>query len=301
MIFWIVIGLALVVAAPFAFESWRKVPAMPPDAAGERLRLSQGTTYVEWIGPARGPVVVAVHGLTTPSPVWRRLAERLGRAGYRVLVYDLYGRGLSGNAPGDQDPEFFLRQLRDVLDHHGLDEDVTLMGYSMGGAIVTAFAAAHPERIKRLILLAPVGLGHRIGGFLPFCARLPLVGDWLWLAVGPLGLRATIRRLPEAPEIAEVQRAETRRRGYFPSVLSSFRHTIGVDQTAEHRALYDQVVPVMAIWGDKDESIPIEGVGRLAQANRDAKQEVVRGAGHALPVTHVDEVSGHIVSILRER
>ena len=187
MIFWIVIGLALVVAAPFAFESWRKVPAMPPDAAGERLRLSQGTTYVEWIGPARGPVVVAVHGLTTPSPVWRRLAERLGRAGYRVLVYDLYGRGLSGNAPGDQDPEFFLRQLRDVLDHHGLDEDVTLMGYSMGGAIVTAFAAAHPERIKRLILLAPVGLGHRIGGFLPFCARLPLVGDWLWLAVGPLG------------------------------------------------------------------------------------------------------------------
>ena len=148
------VALAVLIAAPFAREAMRRVPDRAT-APGQFARLSQGVTHYQWGGPVRGPVVVAIHGLTTPSPLWDDIGARLGRLGYRLLVYDLFGRGFSDAVPGPQDRAFFLRQLTDLLADQGLRDDLTVMGYSMGGSIATAFAADQPERMKRLILLAP--------------------------------------------------------------------------------------------------------------------------------------------------
>lgn len=82
----------------------------------------------------RGPVAVCVHGLTTPSFVWHGLARGLATFGYRVLIYDLYGRGYSDRAPGHQDQAYFLQQLNDLLEDQQIKGDITLLGYSMGGA-----------------------------------------------------------------------------------------------------------------------------------------------------------------------
>jgi pimeloyl-ACP methyl ester carboxylesterase len=65
--------------------------------------------------------------------------------GHRVLTYDLYGRGYSDRPGGEQDARFFIRQLEDLLEHQGVTQPVTLLGYSMGGAIGAAFAAKHPR------------------------------------------------------------------------------------------------------------------------------------------------------------
>ena len=63
-----------------------------------------------------------------------------------------------------------------------------------------------------------------------------------------------------------------------------------------HRGLGVDGIPVLAIWAEKDEVIPISSVGTLAQWNRTARQEVIEGAGHGMPYTHPDEV----VESLRE-
>ena len=53
-------------------------------------------------------------------------------------------------------------------------------------------------------------------------------------------------------------------------------------------------------WGRKDRVIPLSASGQLAQWNRQAKQEVVAGAGHGLPYTHPAEVVEIVKAILRE-
>ena len=156
---WILVILIGLIAVPIMMELTRKRmdANARADATGQFATLSQGITHYEWFGPPRGAVVVCVHGLTTPSFVWRGLTKGLAIMGYRVLTYDLYGRGYSDKVKGVQNDAFFLRQLNDLLDHEGLARDFTVIGYSMGGAIAKLLAAQDPERLRQLV---PVQL-HR--------------------------------------------------------------------------------------------------------------------------------------------
>lgn len=296
---WIVlILLAIVLALPLVLESRRRQigAAQRRGTPGKFAVLSQGVTHYQWLGPVRGPVVVAVHGMTTPLPVWTELAEGLGKIGYRVLVYDLYGRGLSDAPKGPQDRPFFLTQLEDLLADQGLGQDLTLIGYSLGGAIATAFAGTHPERVKRLILLAPVGMGHAEAGLARFIRQTPWIGDWLHLALFGPGLRRRIAVTALKP----VQLAELARQGFRAAVLASIRGIVQDRLEADHRAIGRADVPVVALWGGKDVIVPLSGLGNLAQWNRAARQEVIAGAGHGMPFTHAPEVMAVLKDVLRE-
>ena len=296
----ILILLALVAAFPFVWESRRKVigAAERHGAPGGFAILPQGITYYQWLGPVRGPIAVAIHGTTMPSAVWDDIADGLGAIGYRVLVYDLYGRGLSEAPKGAQDRAFFLRQLSDLLADQGLGQDLTLIGYGLGGAIATAFTAGHPERVKRLILLAPMGLELKDDGLPRFIWQTPLIGDWLFMALYGGQLRKNVAAAPS--RIGPEQLEELGRKGFLPAVLSSIRG-IGQDrQEADHRAIGRADVPVVALWGQHDIVVPLSGLGTLAQWNRAARQEVIAGAGHGLPYTHAAEVIAVLKDVLRE-
>lgn len=307
MIWLALVALLLVlVALPPLAEALR--PAIDArrrrQAIGDFVELSGGLTYYEWRGPARGPVVVCIHGLTTPSYVWAPLAVELTALGVRVLTYDLYGRGLSDRAPGRQDRAFFVTQLDELLTALEVKRGVTLMGYSMGGAIAAAFAEDRPARVDRLVLLAPVGLGHRMNRFLAFCTRVPVLGDGLIRVFGGLVHRRGVdRSLPpqaELPDMANRMAAEMGVRGTLPAVLSSLRGMMAEEMAPTHRALAATTLPVVAIWGESDRVIPLSGMGRLAQINRRARQVELPGATHALPYTHPDAIMGAVTEFLRE-
>ncbi|NBD30960.1 MAG: alpha/beta fold hydrolase [Alphaproteobacteria bacterium] len=304
---WVILTVLVAVIATLPQQAEaRRVPAerMRDAAPGRFARLSHGVTHYQWLGPARGPVLVAVHGLTTPSPVFYAIARGLARLGYRVLVYDLYGRGYSDAPRGPQDREFFLRQLSDLLAHQELDEDLTLLGYSMGGAIATAFAATYPGRMKRLILLAPAGMRLREDRLTEFCRVTPFLGDWVHAMIAQRRDRRALRRRLgrdfDVKGIIELQLAEYAGRGFLRSVLSSRRHMLDEVQEDEHRLLGREGVPVVGIWGEKDDVIPLSSLGTLTQWNRSVRQDVVEGAGHDLCYTHSEQVVDLLADILRE-
>ncbi|QFS81436.1 Tropinesterase [Roseivivax sp. THAF40] len=284
---------ALVAVIPAVREARRRPmdAEAQVDAPGDIVTLSQGRTHYRWIGPARGPVAVCVHGLTTPSPAWERLAVHLGTMEFRVLVYDLYGRGFSGAPKGQQSPAFFARQLRDLLDHHGLDEDVTLIGYSMGAVIASAFAVEQPARLRQLVLVAPAGMGLPMGRLQRFCVEWPYIGDWLFHMAYPSRHAEAIAASDAPEDIRAVQQAELHRRGFVPAVLSSLRYALRKPVPHLHKALAQEALPVIAVWGDADRTIPISGLGQLAQWNRRTRQEVIPGADHGLPFTHADALA----------
>lgn len=267
-------------------------------APGQFANLSQGRTHYRWDGSVRGPVVVCIHGLTSASYVWDALVPRLGMMGYRVLRYDLYGRGLSDRPEGEQNAAFFLRQLEDLLEHLDLSDDLTLLGYSMGGSIATVFAAEESHRLSRVILLAPAGLGFTPRWLERVAARVPVIGAWLIRVPGGWLMRRALAGGPQT-DITSRQVAETRFAGFLPAVQSSLRHMLSRDLAAAHRQFAEKDIPLLAIWGEADEVIPLRAVGRLAEANRHARQVTLPNAGHALPVTHADEIHAAIRTFLR--
>ncbi len=293
---WIVFILAALIAAPFVFEHRRPEmdDATRGSASGQFVQLSQGVTHFAWHGPENGPIVICVHGLTTPSFVWRGMTRALAKSGYRVLTYDLYGRGFSSRPKGEQDRQYFVNQLAELLAHEGVGDNLTLVGYSMGGAVSTCFATTYPERMKQLILLAPAVVGSPSSGLIGFIKNTPLIGDWLTLALYPTILRRGVRAerdLPTSvPHVHDLQLAELEYKRFVPSVLASLRGILSEDLSRDHKALAARGLPVLAIWGREDDVISPSSVGTLAEWNRDATHEVIEGAGHGLTYTHTDEV-----------
>ena len=288
--------LSLLTLFPFLREALR--PHMGSrarnDAPGSFAQLTQGITHYRWLGAGDGPVAVCVHGLTTPSFVWDPIAKGLGEMGYRVLVYDLYGRGYSDRPRGAQDDAFFTAQLSDLLADQGITEQITLLGYSMGGVIAPAFAAERPGIIRQLVLLAPAGLGHDLGPASRLLAQTGLLGSWAMLSVYGRSMRRALQKdrsqNSSVPGIVDMQIAQLRYRGFLPAVLSSMRGALDANMEDTHCAVSQAGIPTLAIWAEQDEVIPVAGRERLTAWNPAAQQMVVPGADHSLPYTHDAEV-----------
>jgi pimeloyl-ACP methyl ester carboxylesterase len=104
--------------------------------------------YVDWGGD--GQPLVMLHGLSGHARTWDHTAAALSDR-YRVLALDQRGHGDSDWAP-QYGIGLMAADLLAFLDALDLRE-VTLMGLSMGGMVSFVFAAAHPERVRRLIVL----------------------------------------------------------------------------------------------------------------------------------------------------
>lgn len=300
----LIVSLGFVLAAPFLLERAR----LPMDqetrrtATGEFAELSQGLTYYEWYGPQKGPRIVCIHGLTTPSFVYRSFAKALAKLGYRVLTYDLYGRGFSDRPRGKQNDAFFLRQLSDLLADNRMGNDLTLIGYSMGGAIATSFAAKYPARMTQIILLAPAGMTLTRGKLVNFIIKTPVLGDWLMLFFFPRKHRKDTeaeRHLPTSVNgIVDLQQTELRRRGFIPAVLSSLRGILRDPQETEHKMIAKTGLPVHAIFGADDDVIPDPASSKLQSWNPNVDVSVIPKAGHGLTYTHTDEVIAIVTDAL---
>lgn len=102
----------------------------------------------EW--PARGPAIVAIHGLTSNHTVWYPIADALeGR--HRLLAYDLRGRGDSEKPPTGYSLGEHAADLLGLLDRLGLPRAI-VMGHSLGAHIGVRFASLHPRRVEKLVL-----------------------------------------------------------------------------------------------------------------------------------------------------
>jgi cis-3-alkyl-4-acyloxetan-2-one decarboxylase len=109
---------------------------------------------LHYVDEGSGEPVIMVHGNPTWSFYYRHLIDSL-RGSHRVIVPDHIGCGLS-DKPGDSRYAYTLSSrvddLERLLDHLGLDRDLTLVVHDWGGMIGMAFAARHPERIARLVV-----------------------------------------------------------------------------------------------------------------------------------------------------
>lgn len=106
----------------------------------------------EW-GDASDPPLVCLHGVTGHGERYRRLAEEHWASRFRVVAPDLRGHGRSGWEP-PWTFETHVADLVETLDALEIDS-ADWVGHSWGGRLVLELAAAHPERVRRAVLLDP--------------------------------------------------------------------------------------------------------------------------------------------------
>lgn len=126
--------------------------------ARQKLRFCTSSDGVQLAYATVGngaPLVKTANWLThlefdRQSPIWRHWVDELARD-FTYLRYDTRGCGLSDREPAEMSLEAWVRDLESVVDAAGL-ERFALLGISQGGAIATAYAVRHPERVSHLVL-----------------------------------------------------------------------------------------------------------------------------------------------------
>jgi cis-3-alkyl-4-acyloxetan-2-one decarboxylase len=129
------------------------LPDYPFDARFLEVRPGIRLHYLDE-GPRDGEVVVMLHGNPSWSYYWRRLVLAL-RGRYRCIVPDHVGMGRS-DKPGDADYRYTLQSrvddLTTLLEHLGIDRDVTLAVHDWGGMIGFGWALSHAAAVRRLVI-----------------------------------------------------------------------------------------------------------------------------------------------------
>ena len=102
-----------------------------------------------WEG--KGKQILCIHGLTANCRCWDLIASSLAPQ-HKIMAMDLRGRGISDSPPSGYSVENHCRDILALMDDQNLERPV-LMGHSLGAFISLVFAAKHPRRVDRLILV----------------------------------------------------------------------------------------------------------------------------------------------------
>jgi pimeloyl-ACP methyl ester carboxylesterase len=251
--------------------------------AGVAPRLAEADgLHVRYVRRGAGPPVLLVHGIASSIYTWADLIPALATR-HDVIALDLPGFGAS-DIPAGFSGDRYPRVLASFLDHVGLPR-VSLVGHSLGGAVAAAFAAAHPDRVERLVLVDAAGFN-----------LAPQDRPWLLRMSGAPGAAAVMEALPlrrrlvslglrqvfhddarVTPEKVEEYVAPMARPGAqrFLSDLLRRADTMGLPEAiARVRA------PTLVVWCSDDAWVPLRDADRFVQAIPGARKAVIEGCGH---------------------
>ena len=247
--------------------------------------------HYEVQGPADGPVVVLIHGLGGRAEDWHNLSPYLAKAGYRVYMPDLFGYGRS------EKPADFSYSVRNeagavvgFLDALGLKQ-VDLGGWSMGGWIVQIVADTHPERVNRLMLFDSAGIYAK-----------PNWDTNLFVAKTPAELtQLEALLMPNPPAIPgfvarDILRLSEQRAWIIQRALS----TMLTGQDATDNLLSRLKMPVLILWGEKDQITPLEQGQKMHILVPQSELDVFNGCGHLAPQQCTGEMGPWVVEFLKE-
>lgn len=231
-------------------------------------------------GAASGPVLLMLHGFGASLHTWEPWAEALAEQ-HRVIRIDLPGSGLSPPDPSGSYTDARSEQLLLALLDQLHVPKVTLIGHSIGGRIAWAFAAHHPERIDRLVLVAPDGFASP--GFAYGQAPEVPASFRLMTRVLPKPLvRMSLEPAYADPEVLSDRLTQryfdlVRAPGARTALLARMQQTVPADPRPQLRQI---TAPTLLIWGEQDAMIPFSNAADYLAALPHARLVALPGVGH---------------------
>jgi pimeloyl-ACP methyl ester carboxylesterase len=249
-----------------------------------------------------GPPLLYLHGLAdvhalSPDRTWRFL-ERLAES-FDVVAPAHPGYVGTDEMGPDTTIEDYVFHEADLLDALGL-EQVDVVGHSFGGWLAAELAVRRPDRVRRLVLVDPLGLhvrGVRAGLFFGAAAPVGLGGfsEVRAMLFGDGESEAARWALPE-----DMEREEQLR--WFGGLAGAAKIGWKAPQLANPklaRHLWRVRAPVLLAVGTEDRIVTAEHVAAWEAGLDDARVERFTGAGHALPIEQPDALAERVLEFLR--
>lgn len=204
-------------------------------------------------------------------------------ADHRVIAYDYPGHGFTTTAERDLEIGDYEQHLLALMDELGI-ESAHLSGESLGGWVAAKFAAAHPERVRSLVLNTPGGtmatpeVMERIRSLSQAAADDPT----------PERIRARLEWLMADPASVTDELVDVRRGIYSrPGFADSMRHILCLQDTEIRRRnlITDEelaaiAAPTLVIWTSDDPSGPAKAGLDMAERITGARFQLIEDAGH---------------------
>lgn len=255
-------------------------------------------TRIHYHEQGEGEAVIFLHGAGGGASGYSNFKgnyPEFAKAGYRAIVPDLIGYGLSSKPDLPQyDLDLFIAGIKGLVDGLGL-KNVTLLGNSLGGAVALGYALAHPDDVARLILMAP-------GGVEDLDTYLAMPGIANMFAIYKSGKTGT-----------EAMRAVMTMQLFDPSLLTdeiiNERAPIAATQTQAARSilkvpnmteqLHELRCPVFGFWGVNDQFNPASGTMKLMDNCPQARMVLVNQCGHWVQVEHREMFNRSCIDFLQ--
>src|SRR5713101_7547300 len=252
-----------------------------------------------------GSPVMLIHGYPLSGASWEKQLPALLNAGYRIITYDRRGFGKSSQPATGYQYDVFAEDLRKLVSHLGLN-DVTLVGFSMGGGEVARYIGKYGSQGVRKAVI--------IGGIPPFLLKTP---------DNPEGLDGSVFECIQKAVAADRYAFFTEffknfyntdvflgKRVSEQAVQASWNIAAGASATASlacvptwHEDFRKDVaridVPTLVIHGEADRIVPINASGaRTAKLIKGARSLIIKGGPHCITWTHAEEVNSELVNFL---
>lgn len=276
--------------------------------------------------PAAGPdpTIVFVHGFCLDmGTFYFQRAELARRGDYRMVFYDQPGHGRSGRlATGEYELPALGEALRAVLDETVPEGPIVLVGHSMGGMVIMAFAEQYPQmfddRVSGVVLMSTsAGRLEQVKFGLPTIVSkvgqplLPLVNgatrftggvvdrarlvssDLAWLLTRRYGFGSP-RPSPALVSFVEHMNSHTSTETFARYLRTLYTH-------ARHPALAAlSATPVLVVCGDQDMITPLAHSEEICRHLPDAELVVVPDSGHVVMLEHGPEVNTALARFLEK-
>jgi pimeloyl-ACP methyl ester carboxylesterase len=253
-----------------------------------------------------GDPVILIHGWPLSSDSWDPVAEALASAGHRVIAYDRRGFGRSEQTWEGYDYEGLTDDLADVMEKTGATENVTLVGFSMGGGEVARYMSRYQgQGVVRAALIASV---------VPYMMQTDDNPDGVpqetfdqmtqgMLADRPAFMRGFLNDFfgvgwftkPVSSEVLDWAWNSTMQAGLRPT-LKCAEAFASTDFRGDMTSF---TVPTLIVHGTADKTVPIDATARMAASLIDDVQLVeYSGSPHGLLETDRDRLIGDLLAFL---
>jgi pimeloyl-ACP methyl ester carboxylesterase len=221
--------------------------------------------------------LLILHGWGSSAKNWAQVKDALEKKGYNVFLPDLPGFGESVLPTKPWSLDDYVDWLADFCEKNNLSQ-VFLLGHSFGGAIAAKFALKHPEKIKKLFLVASSGIRKKT-------LKKRLFKKFSFLFRRILILKKVFYK-------------------FF--IKSDYQNTSGIIReiylkiiAEDISGIFSQIkIPTVIIWGDKDKVTPFSDACFINQEIKNSKLEILPGIGHKVRLEAFDLLIDKIINHL---
>lgn len=266
---------------------------------GHFVTLNDGLR-LHYLDSGSGDAVLFIHGSgpgASGHSNFKQNYPEFAAAGHRVLVPDLPGYGASDKPETDYTLDFFVDALFGLLDALDIAR-CTLVGNSLGGAIAIRMALDQPQRIARLVLMAPGGLMEKEQYYLQMEGIQKMGAAF---ANGELNDAAGMRRLLSLQLFDATQISDETVHERVAVVQQQPRCVLTRMQVPNLSAqLAGLSCPILGFWGMNDRFCPASGAQTLMQACRNIRFVLLSECGHWVMVEHRALFNREVLAFLAE-